>query len=152
MLESGITFDFAQLVMDDEFVRMIRHTLGGFEIDDECLAVPVIREIGAGGHFLSHPHTLRHMRSQSQPQLIDRRRMESWRAAGAEDIYRRACRRAREIIEGHRPAPLPDSVRGELRSIIEETEAELGLAEPGLQGHSRSRSQQPEADECKKTF
>ena len=32
MLESGIIFDFAQLVLDCEFVRMIKHTVRGFAI------------------------------------------------------------------------------------------------------------------------
>jgi trimethylamine--corrinoid protein Co-methyltransferase len=134
MLESGITFDFAQLVMDNEFVRMIKHAIRGFEIDDENIAVEVIKEIGPGGHFLSHRHTLRHMRSQSQPELIDRRRMESWQAAGASDIYQRSVRKAREILDGHTPDPLGEDARNQIRSIIADTEAELNLLNPSNGG------------------
>ncbi|MEJ2168511.1 MAG: hypothetical protein P8X90_23620 [Desulfobacterales bacterium] len=39
MLESGITFDFAQLVLDNEFIGMIKHTIRGFAVDDETPAV-----------------------------------------------------------------------------------------------------------------
>ncbi|MCP4451947.1 MAG: Trimethylamine methyltransferase MttB, partial [Planctomycetes bacterium] len=35
MLESGITFDFGQLVLDCEFARMIKHTVMGMPVTDE---------------------------------------------------------------------------------------------------------------------
>ena len=46
MLESGVTFDFGQLVMDNEFARMIRHAVGGIRVDDESLAVEDIAAVG----------------------------------------------------------------------------------------------------------
>lgn len=127
MLESGITFDFAQLVMDCEFARMIKHTVRGFEVSDETLAADVIAQVGPAGHFLGHAHTLEHMRTQSRTDLIDRRRMEKWQAAGATDIYTRAASKARHILENHRPEPLPDDVAAAIRAIVRETEGELGV-------------------------
>lgn len=127
MLESGITFDFGQLVMDNEFARMIKHTINGFTIDEESLAVDVIAEIGPAKDFLMHAHTLRHMRGQSKPELIDRKGMEEWKASGSRDIYLRATQEARNILDTHQPEPLPEGVSKEIRSIIEETERELGV-------------------------
>lgn len=128
MLEMGVTFDFGQLVMDNEFARMIKHAVQGIPVNDETLAVDVIKEVGPFKDFLSHKHTLRHMRSQSQPVLIDRRRRSKWEQAGGTDIYQRATEKAREILETHKPEPLPDSVLSRLRSIVEETEDELGVS------------------------
>lgn len=127
MLESGLTFDFAQLVMDNEFARMIKHTIRGFKVDAQALAVDVICEIGPGKDFLMHAHTLRHMRTQSRPELIDRRGMEAWMAAGGKDIYRLANQKAQWILENHRSVPLPADVAAEIKTIIAETEAELGV-------------------------
>jgi len=124
----GVTFDFGQLVMDNEFARMIKHAVQGIPVNDETLAVDVIKEVGPFKDFLSHKHTLRHMRSQSQPVLIDRRRRSKWEQAGGTDIYQRATEKAREILETHKPEPLPDSVLSTLRSIVEETEDELGVS------------------------
>ena len=39
MIESGVTFDSAQFVMDNEIARMIKHIVGGIRVDDESLAV-----------------------------------------------------------------------------------------------------------------
>ena len=127
MLESGITFDFAQLVLDNEFAKMIKHTIRGFRVDKETLAVDVIKEIGPAKNFLTHLHTLRHMRTQSQPELIDRKGIEDWKAAGGTDIYQRAAEKAKSILESHNPEPLLKDVSAKIRAIIAETEDELGV-------------------------
>jgi trimethylamine---corrinoid protein Co-methyltransferase len=125
MLESGITFDFAQLVLDCEFARMIKHTVNGIPVNDYTLAVDVIDEIGPFGDFLSHRHTFEGMRGQSAPEIIDRRSRGVWESEGATDSYTRAAAKVRAILEGHKPDPLPDDVLARIRSIIEKTEKEL---------------------------
>jgi trimethylamine--corrinoid protein Co-methyltransferase len=127
MIEMGMTIDFGQLVMDNEFAKMIKFLLHGIPVNDETLAVDVIREIGIGKNFLSHDATFKHMRSQSQPKLIDRRTREEWEASGSTDISERASEEARRILETHKPDPLPDDVLATIRSIVEEAERELGV-------------------------
>jgi len=127
MIEMGMTIDYGQMVMDNEFARMIKYLVQGIPVNDETLAVNVIKEIGIGKDFLSHASTYKHMRTQSQPKLIDRRMREDWQAAGATDIYQRALEEARYILENHKPDPLPDDVLAAIRSIVEEAEAELGV-------------------------
>ena len=127
MIEMGMTIDYGQMVMDNEFARMIKYLVQGIPVNDETLAVDVIKEIGVGKDFLSHGSTYKHMRTQSQPKLIDRRMREDWQAAGGKDIYHRALEEARYILENHKPDPLPDDVVAAIRSIVEEAEAELGI-------------------------
>ncbi len=127
MIEMGMTIDYGQLVLDNEFAKMIKFLLNGIPVNDDTLAVDVIREVGIGKDFLSHDHTFKHMRSQSQPVLIDRNMREDWEASGSTDIYQRAQDKARHILETHKPDPLPDGVLAKLRSIVEEAEEELGV-------------------------
>jgi trimethylamine--corrinoid protein Co-methyltransferase len=127
MLEMGVTLDFGQLVLDNEFAGMIKHVLNGIPVNDETLALDVIHAVGPFKDFLGTKHTLKHMSSQSQPKLLDRRRRPNWEELGKTDVYQRACEKAREILETHQPEPLPDSVLTEIRSIIQETEKELGV-------------------------
>ena len=87
MLESGITFDYGQLVLDCEFARMINFTVHGIPVSDATLAVDVIKEMGPGKDFLMHPHTFKGMRSQSKPEVIDRRMRATWQSAGATTAY-----------------------------------------------------------------
>ncbi|MBW2336413.1 MAG: trimethylamine methyltransferase family protein [Deltaproteobacteria bacterium] len=130
MIEMGMTIDFGQLVMDNEFAKMIKFVLQGIPVNDEMLATDVIHEIGIGKDFLGHISTLNHMNSQSQPKLIDRRMRQRWQAAGGTDIYQRALEEARHILKTHKPDPLPDDVLATMRAIVEEAEEELGVIMP----------------------
>jgi len=127
MLESGVTIDYAQLVMDAEFARMVKYVVPGIAVNDETLSVDVIAEIGPFGDFLSHDDTYKGMRAQSQSRLIDRRVREDWTADGSTTIYDRALVEARRILETHVPDPLPEGVAAELKSIIAAAEQELGV-------------------------
>jgi trimethylamine--corrinoid protein Co-methyltransferase len=67
------------------------------------------------------------MKSQSQAYLLDRRMREDWEAAGSKDMYKRAHEKMIDILENHKPDPLPEDVLAAIRSIVEEAEAELGV-------------------------
>ena len=127
MLESGVTIDYAQLVMDAEFARMVKYCVPGIPVTDETLSVDVIAEVGPFSDFLSHDDTLKGMRGQSRSKFIDRRVREEWAAAGSTTMYDRALAEARRILETHVPKPLPEEVAAKLKSIIEAAENELGV-------------------------
>ena len=128
MIESGVTFDFGQLVMDDEIAKMIKHVVGGIPVNDETLAVDDIAQVGAFGDFLSLDATLRHMRELSQPTVLDRRVREDWETRGATDLAQRSRARAVELVDGHRPEPLDADVAAQLRHIIAAADREKGVA------------------------
>jgi trimethylamine--corrinoid protein Co-methyltransferase len=71
---------------------------------------------------------MRHMRSQSQPALLDRRVREDWQAAGAFEAYDKARERARQIIEDHRPEPIEADIAAAMHRIVEAADREAGVA------------------------
>ena len=127
MLESGITFDYGQLVLDCEFARMIKFTVQGIPVNDETLALDAIKEVGPGRDFLMHPTTFKGMRNQSKPEIIDRKMRDVWEASGATSAYERAIEKVRWILANHHPEPLPDEVLATIRGIVEQAEAEMGI-------------------------
>ena len=129
MIESGVAFDFGQLVMDNEFARMIKHAVGGVPMDDELLGVDDIAQVGPFGDFLSLDSTLKFMRCQSQPKLIDRRVREDWAAAGGKDLHQRSLEEARRILATHMPEPLPDDVVSEIRAIVDAADRDAAARE-----------------------
>jgi trimethylamine--corrinoid protein Co-methyltransferase len=132
MLESGVTMDYGQLVLDNEIARLIKYSVGGIPVNDETLAVEDIAQVGAFGDFLSLDATYKHMREQSMPRLMDRRVREDWAAAGATSLYDRAVVEARRILESHRPDQLPDDVQAEMTEIVAQAERDLGVGrDPG---------------------
>jgi trimethylamine--corrinoid protein Co-methyltransferase len=127
MIESGVTFDCAQLVVDDEIAAMIKHTVMGMPVDDEQMAVEDIAAVGPFGDFLSLDATLKHMRSLSQPRHLDRRVREDWQERDGSDLYGRAREAALEMIESHKPEPLdPDAAR-QVRAIVAAADRERGV-------------------------
>ena len=128
MIESGVTFDCGQFVMDNEIARMIKHVVNGIPVDDETLAVEDIAKVGAFGDFLSLDATLKHMRALSQPEMLDRRVREDWEERGSTDLYTRCLDTARSVLREHHPAPLPDDVVARIHAIVEETDRAAGVA------------------------
>jgi len=127
MIESGVTFDLAQFVIDNEIARMIKYVAGGIRVDDESLAVDDIHSVGPFGDFLSLDSTYRHMRDLTQPQILDRRTRDDWQERGSNDLYAEALGKARAIIADHRPEPLPDDVAAKLRAIVAQTDRAVGV-------------------------
>ncbi len=126
--ESGLSFDYAKLLMDCEEIRMIRQTIKGITVTDYEMAVQVIKEVGPGGEFLTHQHTYENMKKMSRPRLFDRRKRESWmEETGGRTLTERAYEEARHILENHRPQPLPDGAAEEMRAIIEAYESEMAV-------------------------
>ena len=126
VLEQGLTIDYAKIVMDAEMIRMIQIAIKGIELTDEKLAMDVIHEVGPGGAYITHEHSLHSMRSQSQAKLFDRRSRDSWlEATEGKSIVERAYQTAVDILDHHQPPPLPDGAAKEMRKIVKEFEKEL---------------------------
>lgn len=125
MLELGVTFSFAQLLIDDEIASMVKRVVQGITVNDETLAVETIKNVGSGKDFLGQRHTRDFMaKEQSKPKLIDRRMRGQWLSRGGKSLAERAGEKALEIIENHKPTPLPDDVLKRFKEIIARAEAE----------------------------
>ena len=87
------------------------------------MGVDLIKEIGIGGHFLAERHTIKHLRSeQVQSTIIDRSVREEWQATGSNSMIQNANQMAAELIENHRPDPLPEGMLKEIQKIIKHAE------------------------------
>jgi len=128
MIESGMTFDYGQLLIDNEIAKMIKFCVNGIPVNDETLSVEVTKEVGPFKDFITHKNTFEHMKIQSQPKLMDRKVRASWEAAGSKSLHERAMDEARRIMETHTPDPLPKGVAEKLRAIVEEAEKELNIS------------------------
>jgi trimethylamine--corrinoid protein Co-methyltransferase len=123
MLEMGQVLSFSQMVMDDELVAMIKRSIRGIEVNDELMAVDLIKKVGIGGNFLGQPHTLKHIAGeQVQADLIDRRMRGGWEKKGARDLHQSSVERAREILKTHQPKQLEDGLAEELVKIARSAE------------------------------
>ena len=128
MLELGITFDFAQLVIDNEIAEMIKHVVKGIDVNDYTMATNVIKEDGVGKEFVTNMHTFDNFRKvQSSTTLFDRRMREGWEEMGGKDLLERATEKAKYILENHKPDPLPAGTDVLIDDILAEAAEEEGV-------------------------
>jgi len=119
-LEAGLTTSPEMIVFTAEMISMMRHFGMGMSLDAESLALEAIHQAGPGGDFLTARHTLKHFRELWQPTLMDRRRAADWVSAGSKRLGERLREKTIDIIEKHRPEPLPGNVQDEIAYILQE--------------------------------
>lgn len=121
LLNGSTIWSFEQMIMDCEIFEIIRKMMEGIVVDEETLALDVIRDVGPGGNFLTKKHTMKHMRKLWLHTLMDRRPYSEWekKKDGARDW---ANERAIKIMSTHRPDPLDPKLEAELKKIIQSVE------------------------------
>jgi len=125
-LASGTVGSLEMAVICDEIISIVSRIVRGFDVNNETLAVDVIREVGPKGSFLAHKHTARFMRREIfVPKLFDRSSVEEWKKAGNKDIGRIARERAIRILKEHHPEPLSEDTQREIKEILKQAQKEL---------------------------
>jgi len=95
----------------------------GFTVNQETLALKVIEEVGPGGHFLSHKHTLKFLEAGEifVTKLFSRMPLVKAKKSKRQ-IYEAAKVKVKELLSKHYPDPLPKDTRRKLQNIIKEAE------------------------------
>ncbi len=119
-LDFGRTGCLEMIVISDEMIDQIRRLQRGIPVDDEQIALDVVREVGADGHFLDHDHTFRHFPdTQWRPKLFNRKGCEEWEADGRKTLLDRARERLAQILEQDAANPLAEEVATRIRERVE---------------------------------
>jgi trimethylamine--corrinoid protein Co-methyltransferase len=128
-LEDARTLWLEELLIDDETINMIRRIADGIVVDDDHIALDVIKKVGIGGMFLGQRHTMEHLRHEHFiPKIVDRRSFDQWEADGRKTMEDRARARIPEILAAPVPHPLSSEVVGELDRIIERASVAVARA------------------------
>ncbi len=125
MLELGVSFSYAQLIIDNEIASMVKRVVRGVDVTDCTMAVDLIRSVGGGQgkHFLLEEHTMEYVKKEQQSaKVFDRKMRDNWVTDGSKDGTKRAEEMALHIFNTHKPEPLGTPVLNELKRIIESAE------------------------------
>jgi trimethylamine--corrinoid protein Co-methyltransferase len=120
-LESMLTVAYEQYVIDDDINGSIMRMVRGIEVTDETLSIDLIDEVCRGpGHFLGTQQSLALMNTEFYyPHTADRQAREDWEEDGGQDMWERARISARQILETHRPQPIPAEIDAAIRDRFE---------------------------------
>jgi len=119
VLESALTVDYGQCVIDNEIIGMAIKMLKGICVDEDTIAYDEIKKIGPGGNFLSSLHTYRYLRSEFlEPMLIPREHRstaETIQDYRSLDVLYQARHKANQLIKARKASIIPGEIDTQIR-------------------------------------
>lgn len=111
-----------QSVLDDDVAGMIGRLIEGVKVNDETLAMDLIKEVGpVPGFFLNKEHTRKWWKKeQFMPKVADRLTYPEWMNTGKKTCFDYAKKKIEEILATHTPLPLTEDQDKEIEKILKE--------------------------------
>lgn len=112
-----------QAIMDDDIAGMVGHFLEGFEVNDETLAVELMKQVGSGPDFyLNKEHTRKWWRrEQFIPAVAETSNLHVWLKEGKKAAINLAKEKMEEILATHKVSvPLTANQEEEIEKIVAE--------------------------------
>ena len=129
MLDFESCQSYEKLVIDAEYIGMLKRLLAGVQIREQPIALNLMREMGHKAEYLAHPHTLQYFQQEQYipSKVIDRMSFDAWQSSGAKNTFSRAADIAQNLIKNYQPYHLDEQVRKELHAITARIAVQNGL-------------------------
>ena len=125
LLNGSKILSYPHTVMETEIYGIVQKVADGVIVNDETLALDVIKKVGPNGTYLAERHTRQHMKAIWRPTVWDRTPYDSWLRDGKKGALEKATEIADDILANYEPAPLAEDVTRELRDIVARADREL---------------------------
>ena len=120
LLGSYVGASLAKVALDAELIAQARRFLTPMTPTPERLAVDVIAEVGPGGYYIEHPHTLEHFRSEFfVDSIFQSPTYEQWSAAGRKKAVHLAHEKALKVIDSYEQPFMDRGLEEEIDAYVE---------------------------------
>ncbi len=134
--EAGMHCSTAKFIVDAEMCEMGYRMAEGINWTDFDAAMSAVPDVGPGGHYLGHPHTLENFQKAFfMPEMFDNNSIEQWQAEGSVEITERALIKARAMLNEYEEPKLDDGVNEALLDYIARREREIPAVDALNQDH-----------------
>jgi trimethylamine--corrinoid protein Co-methyltransferase len=99
VLDAIMTISYEKFIIDEEIMSRVIRICEGVDTSESEMSLDVIKEIGPGGSYLSHPDTFKRFRNQWLPTVSCWASYDKWKASGKESVITRANKKFKKIIE-----------------------------------------------------
>lgn len=114
---------YEKVVIDHEIIGSIVRALKGITVNQDTLAVDVIKNVGPGGQFLTHMHTFERFKKELFiPELANTEKYSVWAKSEQKDIKDRAKEKVKNILKSHVQPALDKNLHNELNRFIKSVE------------------------------
>ncbi|MEM6636764.1 MAG: trimethylamine methyltransferase family protein [Pseudomonadota bacterium] len=129
-MEAGMTCSLTKFVTDAEQAAMAYRMAEGVRWQDFDDALNAVSDVGPGGHYLGHPHTLDHFQSAFyMPDLLDNNSIEQWQAEGSVETPDRARAHAKALLADYEEPKMDPTTDEALCDYIARREREIPAAD-----------------------
>jgi trimethylamine--corrinoid protein Co-methyltransferase len=106
--------------IDNEMIGMVERAIRGIEVNDDNLALDVIRRVGPDGNYLMEEHTQMHFRKEHFiPKLADRDKRDIWENNGSKEMKDKARDQAMAILAKHQPREIDPKLVQEIDRFVD---------------------------------
>jgi len=119
MHASLLGFCFDSLIIDNDMLGQCLRCVRGIEVNEQTLAVQVMKDIcmGGPGHYLGHDQTINLMQTEYvYPAIADRSSPKEWEELGKPNLLEVARQRKEDILANSHPSHISDALDAELRA------------------------------------
>lgn len=109
-----------KLVIDHEICGMAYHLKNGLRVDEDTLALDLIKKVGPGGTYFLEKHTREWLQKELYlpSEIIDRKTLPQWKRGGSEDVVERSKKYLESVLAEHEPTPMDTDIKKDLDNVF----------------------------------
>jgi len=120
ILGSYIAMSFEKFLIDEEVCGMVRSMIRPLDLTDESIDIDVIKEVGIGGQYLTHPKTFQLCRTEFfMPTLMSRQNPDAWTKSGKKSIDMIAEDKVAQRLATYEKPAIDPAIEKELTEYVE---------------------------------
>ena len=120
ILGSYIAMSFEKFLVDEETCGIIRSMQKPVDLTEEAIDLDVIKQVGIGGEYLTHPKTFQRCRTEFfMPTLLSRMDPDSWIKAGSRSIDKIAEERVAQRLGTYEKPEIDPEIEKALTQYVE---------------------------------
>jgi len=120
ILGSYIAMSFEKFLIDEEVCGMVRSMIKPLALTDESIDLEMIKEVGIGGQYLTHPKTFKLCRTEFfQPSLMSRKNPDAWKKDGKKRIDQMAEDKVAQRLASYEKPDIDPEIEKLLTQYVE---------------------------------
>jgi trimethylamine--corrinoid protein Co-methyltransferase len=120
ILGSYIAMSFEKFLVDEEVCGMIKSMIASLALTDESIDIDVIKEVGIGGQYLTHPKTFQLCRTEFfMPALMSRKNPDAWAKEGKKRIDQIAEDKVAQRLASYEKPDIDPKIEKQLTEYVE---------------------------------
>lgn len=121
ILGSYIAMSFEKFLVDEETCGMVRSMLKPLALTDDTIDLDVIKKVGIGGQYLTHPKTFQLCRTEfHMPGLMSRKNPDAWIKDGKKSIDMIAEDKVAQRLATYEKPEIDPAIEKELTQYVEQ--------------------------------